>query len=149
MIEHFDTSNFATEKHYSTNNSNNWSCNAYLGIGAGAHSYNGKDTRRWNISDNQHYIAGIKAKKSVFEEEIIDNTTAYNEFIMTGLRTIWGCDLTTLKARFGNDKLAYCLATISSFIAHQQIIKKDNIITIAPQAIFISDQIMSDLMIVE
>lgn len=146
---HYETSNFAKEGLYSKHNSNYWSGNPYLGFGAGAHSYNGKDTRRWNISNNQQYIIGINNNNPVFEEEKIDNTTAYNEFIMTGLRTIWGCNLDVLKQRFGNERLDYCLQTANSYILKQHIIKKGNTITIAPKAIFISDQIMSDMMIVK
>lgn len=146
---HYETSNFAKNNLFSRHNSNYWSGNAYLGIGAGAHSYNGKDTRSWNISDNTQYIAGIKDSISIAEKEAIDNTTAYNEFIMTGLRTIWGCNLNTLKQHFGQNKLEYCLQTAHSYIEKKQIILIDNTITIAPNAIFISDQIMSDMMIID
>jgi len=146
---HYETSNFATNGLYSKHNSNYWSGNPYLGLGAGAHSYNGKDIRRWNASNNQQYIKGISEHKPVFEEEFIDDTTAYNEYIMTGLRTMWGCQLDQLQQRFGQEKLNYCLNSASPHIAKQQIILKDNTITIAAEAIFISDQIMSDLMIVD
>lgn len=146
---HYETSNFALAGHYSQHNSNYWTGNAYLGVGAGAHAYNGQDLRRWNVSDNAQYIKGINNNKPIFEEEIIDQRTAYNEFIMTGLRTIWGCALPQLQKRFGKVHLDYCLAAAAPYIAQQQIIIKNDLLTIAPEAIFISDQIISDLMLVK
>ena len=146
---HYETSNFGQANLHSKHNSNYWSGNAYLGIGAGAHSYNGIDKRRWNISDNQNYIQGINQNSPRFEEEVIDLDTAYNEFIMTGLRTIWGCNLTALETRFGKETLGYCLQAAATYISEKQILITNNKMTISANAIFISDQIMADLMIVK
>lgn len=142
---HYETSNFALEGHYSKHNTNYWRGDAYLGIGAGAHSYNGKN-RRWNVSDNKAYIDGIKTINPIFELEVLDQETAYNEFIMTGLRTIWGCNLQELKQRFGQEMLDYCLQAAEVFIKAKQIIVENDSMLITPEALFISDKIMSDLM---
>jgi len=142
---HYETSNFALPNYHSIHNSNYWKGQAYLGIGAGAHSYNGK-SRRWNISDNSQYIKGINTNHPFFEIEAIDHTTAYNEFIMTGLRTMWGCSLTVLEERFGTEMLHYCMQCALPFLSTQQLLIKDNVLTIARDSFFISDQIMSELM---
>ena len=145
---HYETSNFALPNLHSIHNSNYWSGNAYLGIGAGAHSYNGS-CRQWNVSNNDNYIKGIISEKPVCETETIDSITAYNEYIMTGLRTMWGCDIEQLKERFGAEMLQFCIRCATPYINSGQILITENKMTIAKDAIFISDQIMSDLMWVE
>lgn len=145
---HYETSNFALKGLHSIHNSNYWSGAPYLGIGAGAHSFNGK-SRRWNISDNTAYIKGIEEGQALFELENIDQYTAYNEFVMTGLRTMWGCDLTKLEKRFGKDLLQYCMQCALSFLSNHQLLIEDNILTINKDSLFISDQIMSELMWIE
>lgn len=146
---HYETSNFAQANLYSKHNSNYWSGNAYLGVGAGAHSYNGSNMRRWNISNNEEYIKGINTNAPLFEEELIDIDTAYNEFIMTGLRTIWGCNLMKLETLFGKEKVDFCLKMANPYIKEKQLIIDKNTLTISPEAVFISDKIMSDLMLVD
>lgn len=142
---HYETSNFALEGYHSQHNSNYWCGESYLGVGASAHSYNGK-SRRWNISDNTAYIQGIKLNSPRFELEVLDIPTAYNEYIMTGLRTIWGCNLDVLKQRFGSSMLDFCMKAAQPYINTKQLLLNKNILLIAPEALFVSDQIMSDLM---
>ncbi len=142
---HYEISNFGKESYFSQHNSNYWRNIPYLGVGAGAHSFDGK-SRRWNISNNQKYINGIVQNTPNYENESINKTTAYNEFIMTGLRTIWGCNLDILKQRFGETALQFCLDSASPYINKEQLIIQENTLSISPNAIFISDQIMSDLM---
>lgn len=145
---HYETSNFAHDGFFSKHNSNYWLGESYLGIGAAAHSYN-KKSRRWNVANNAEYIQGIKSNKPVFELEIIDNNTAYNEYIMTGLRTIWGCDLSLIKQRFGGKINDYFTQAASPYIKAKHLLINNNKLTIAPNALFISDKIMSDLMYIE
>lgn len=144
---HYEISNFAKKNYFSCHNSNYWKDIPYLGIGASAHSYNGK-IRQWNIANTPQYIKGIQNDSPQFEIETIDAPKAYNEFIMTGLRTMWGCNLALLEKKFDKQTLNLCLKAASTYVENNQLIIKNNILTIAPNAIFISDQIMSDLMMV-
>lgn len=144
----YETSNFAKQGLHSKHNSNYWTGAAYLGVGAGAHSYDGK-ARQWNISSNKAYMEGINTAMPNREVEDIDEQIAYNEFIMTGLRTMWGCDLNVLKTKFGDKMLDYCMNSAQTHLKANDLQLQDNILTITPQAIFISDAIMSDLMMVD
>jgi oxygen-independent coproporphyrinogen-3 oxidase len=92
--EHYEISNFAKPGSYAVHNTNYWMGNAYLGIGPSAHSFDGASKRRWNISNNALYTERIlKEKKLPFEEEQLTRIEHLNEYIMTSLRTMWGCDL--------------------------------------------------------
>ena len=109
--EHYEISNFARPGHRSRHNSGYWTGQPYLGIGPGAHSFDGAYRRRWNVSNNARYakvwstITGeaelLNAGPLVFEEEVLTDRDRYNEYVMTGLRRMEGIDLHELRQRFG------------------------------------------------
>ena len=101
--EHYEVSNFAKPNCYSRHNSAYWKGQPYIGLGAAAHSYDGKK-RQWNIADIDKYIQGVTARYLNIEEETLSSTDFYNEKIMLGLRTARGVDLSQLQE---NDRL-YC-----------------------------------------
>lgn len=92
--EHYEISNLALPGQYAIHNTNYWRGQPYLGIGPSAHSFNGHNRRRWNVSNNITYTKGIlQTGKPEFEEEVLTPHDHLNEYIMTSLRTQWGCDL--------------------------------------------------------
>lgn len=95
-IVQYEISNFAGEGLISKHNSNYWKGVHYLGIGPSAHSFNGA-TRSWNIANNPQYMRLIAEGKPWFETEILTPKDQFNELLLTGLRTIWGVDLSHLE----------------------------------------------------
>lgn len=89
-FEHYEISNFTKEGQYSRHNSNYWKGIPYLGLGPSAHSYNGR-SRQWNVSSLKEYIRNL-SDGMWYEEETLTPVQKYNEYIMTSLRTMWGCD---------------------------------------------------------
>jgi oxygen-independent coproporphyrinogen-3 oxidase len=144
---HYEISNFAKDACTSKHNSSYWLGEKYLGLGAAAHSYNG-DERAWNIASIGGYIQGIGNENPNIEIEHSDVYTRYNEYIMTGLRTMWGVDLEKLEHAFGKDLLDYCLRNVSKYIDMQLVVETDNILKLTKKGIFVSDDIMSELMYV-
>lgn len=98
--EHYEVSNFALPGNRSRHNGNYWKGAPYLGIGPGAHSFDGKQ-RRWNVSNNNIYIKSLKSDASYFETEDLSRFDQYNEHIMTQLRTAEGIDLDECKSIYG------------------------------------------------
>lgn len=90
--EHYEISNFAKPGWRSRHNSSYWQGKKYLGIGPSAHSFNGY-SRQWNVANNAVYIRTLQAGELPFELEVLTPTQRYNEYVMTGLRTSWGCNL--------------------------------------------------------
>ena len=88
---HYEISNFAKPGHFARHNSSYWKGEAYLGIGPGAHSYDGQN-RQWNIANNAKYVKAFQSTEPTdyFEQEILSIEDRYNEYVMTGLRTMWG-----------------------------------------------------------
>lgn len=147
-FEHYEISNFARNGLYSRHNTSYWKGIKYIGLGPSAHSYNGIN-RQWNVSSLNKYAASLN--KGELNAEIEEQTPEirYNDFILTGLRTIWGIDLTELEQRFGDEKLKYCLKNARKHLNRMMLIQKGSNLTLSSEGIFISDGIMSDLMWVD
>lgn len=90
-FEQYEISNFAKDGAYSRHNTHYWKKGAYIGVGPSAHSYNGQ-ARQWNISNNSLYIKQIQQNTLPAETEILTEIEHQNEYILTALRTKWGCD---------------------------------------------------------
>lgn len=101
--QHYEISNFALEGKESKHNSSYWKGKSYLGFGPSAHSYDGLDTRRWNVSNNIKYIKSVIENKMYFEVEKLSFENQFNEFIMTKLRLKEGVNLHEMEMKFGYD----------------------------------------------
>ena len=141
---HYELSNFGKENYFSKNNSSYWLGKKYIGIGPSAHSYDGKN-RGWNVSNNSLYIKSIQENKLPIEIEILTKTDRYNEYIMTGLRTIWGVSLERIEQEFGKTYLDYLNQQAAKFIEDHLLFVDDNILRTTKKGKFLSDGIASDL----
>jgi oxygen-independent coproporphyrinogen-3 oxidase len=141
---HYELSNFGKENYFSKNNSSYWLGKKYIGIGPSAHSYDGKN-RGWNVSNNALYIKSIHENKLPIEIETLTKTDRYNEYIMTGLRTIWGVSLERIEQEFGKTYLDYLNQQASKFIEDHLLFVDDNILRTTKKGKFLSDGIASDL----
>ena len=142
---HYEISNFARPGCFSQHNSSYWTGKRYLGIGPSAHSYNG-NSRQWNISSLPIYIKGINTHTPEIELEELDIHTRYNDFIITGLRTMWGIRLTDVLQLFGDEKLSYLNQQAKPYLQKGLLLQQDDTLTLSKEGIFISDGIMSDLL---
>ncbi|MBQ9143983.1 MAG: radical SAM family heme chaperone HemW [Paludibacteraceae bacterium] len=88
-FEHYEVSNFALNGRYSKHNSSYWNNTPYIGLGAGAHSYDG-NVRQWNISDLDTYIEQAMAHTLMPEKERLSDEQRHTERVMLGLRTSAG-----------------------------------------------------------
>lgn len=141
---HYELSNFGKENYFSKNNSSYWLGKKYIGIGPSAHSYDGKN-RGWNISNNSVYIKSIQENKLPIEIETLTKTDRYNEYIMTGLRTIWGVSLERIEQEFGKTYLDYLNQQAAKFIEDHLLFVDDNILRTTKKGKFLTDGIASDL----
>jgi len=149
--EHFmqyELSNFAISGFESKHNFAYWDGTLYLGIGPGAHSYNG-DARRMNVHSVEKYIQGMDDQKPFRETEILDAGTKYNDFIITRLRIVNGLDLTELFRLFGRKMHEYCLENAAKSLKNGFLDIRDNHLILQKKGYFIADNILSDLLWVE
>lgn len=144
-FEHYEISNFAKKGFHSRHNSAYWKYTEYLGIGPSAHSYNGFDTRSWNIANNQQYIKKLDSNLLAKETEILSPKDQFNEMIMIGLRTTWGVDLESLQNKFKEDILDRFQKEIQQKIADGILIEENKHLKIPEKHWFMADGIASDL----
>lgn len=143
--EHYEISNFCRPGKYSRHNTSYWKGIPYLGCGPSAHSFNGT-TREWNVSSIDLYIKGIEGDRRNFETENLDQTTRYNEFIITTIRTVWGTPIEKLKQEFGNELWEYCRKMSAPYLENGKLEIHEGALRLTREGIFISDSIMSDLL---
>ena len=144
---HYELSNFGKPDYFSKNNSSYWLGKKYLGIGPSAHSFDGK-SRSWNIANNMLYLKSISADKLPHEIEILTQQDRYNEYVMTGLRTIWGVSLERIEKEFGKDYLNYLLNQADKFLIDGLLSIAENVMTTTAKGKFLADGIASDLFLV-
>ena len=141
---HYELSNFGKENFFSKNNSAYWLGKKYIGIGPSAHSYDGI-SRSWNVSNNTLYLKSLEENKLPNEIEILSKSDRYNEYIMTGLRTIWGVSLDRIEQEFGNEYLDYLQKQARKFIGDDLLSIENNILKPTQKGKFLTDGIASDL----
>lgn len=141
---HYELSNFGLPGYFSQNNTAYWQGKKYLGIGPSAHSFDGI-SRSWNVANNVRYIQHIDQQNLPSEKEYLSLADRYNEYIMTGLRTIWGVSLDKIQADFGAKFENYLRLNAQKYLDNQQLVIEDNHLKTTLQAKFFTDGIASDL----
>lgn len=156
----YEISNFARDGKYSAHNSSYWNSTPYIGLGPGAHSFNGA-SRIWNLERLQkycsYYLEGLSNNENlsgckkispleagVAEEEILTATDIFNESVMLGLRQVKGIDLETLNKGF----LVEIMPDIKKEVALGNLIKEGSLVRIPSHKLFISDSIIRELFLV-
>jgi oxygen-independent coproporphyrinogen-3 oxidase len=143
---HYEISNWAREGFFSRHNTSYWKRKPYLGLGPSAHSYD-IVTRQWNVANLTKYLQALEAGTPFYEKEVLTDTMRYNEFLLTSLRTMWGIDLNEIRNDFGPDLHGALQKGCESYIRSGHMVKNGDTLTLTDRGYFISDAIVSDLML--
>ena len=143
---HYEISNFALPGKEARHNTAYWQGKAYLGVGPSAHSFN-KHTRQWNIANNQTYMKSIEQGVIPSEIEHLNIDTRYNEYVMTGLRTKWGCSFEHI-AKFGEKYLLFFRKEAVLLIKEGMLVEKKDGLVLTQKGKHYADKVASDLMMV-
>ncbi len=142
--EHYEISNFCQPGAVSKHNTSYWQKKPYLGIGPSAHSFN-KNTRSWNVSNLNDYINSVKMGAVTCETELLSPIDQLNEYIMTSLRTSWGCNLQLVQQLYGNTAALNIKRDAATFIAEGKIFEKSGFLIVAPEYRLFTDGLASSL----
>lgn len=145
--EHYEISNFARPGYRSRHNSSYWHQVPYIGLGAAAHSFD-LNSRQWNVADLKLYIEEINNGIIPMEREELDNDTTFNDIITTALRTSDGIDLNAMETRLGKRYRNTLISAAGKHIEQGLLEIRHDRLRLTSEGIFISDMVMSDLMIV-
>lgn len=159
-FEHYEISNFAKEDCRSQHNSIYWTDVKYLGLGASAHSYDGK-SRQWNVSNLTKYIQLVEVAGSqghrvaesgevaelYYEREILTTDDRYNEYVMTSLRTSWGCDIEKIASDYGDSYAEHFLKNIKKHLNPEIILRKGNNFILTDEGMLFADGIAAEVFV--
>lgn len=156
---HYEISNFCKPSFHSRHNSGYWNGTHYLGVGAGAHSYNG-EAREWNVGNLRQYLSGIlEGGEGYVEREELDESTRINEMVMTSLRTSAGINLNQMENCFGKAIKRMILDKAAPYLKGGQLLMKpyvaidsdtvtnDEALALSNDTVFVSNSIISDLFV--
>lgn len=151
----YEISNFALPGFESRHNSLYWAGHPYIGLGAGAHEYDGHKTRRHNLEDIKNYMAfwnegdsetiGKLSNQDIVETETLGDDELREEFIMTRLRTARGIDLEEFERRFGPEERCKLMKRAKRYAETGDVRLSTDNLALTEKGFFISDDIMSSL----
>ena len=144
----YEFSNFGQPGYFSINNSNYWKRKPYLGIGPGAHSYDGKQHRNWNVSNNTLYEKGITSGHLANNSEILTQKDVFNETIMSGLGTQWRVNRVAIQELFGSVYARHLETQVQQHLTQNNLFWDGDTLLVSRQARFLTDGIAADLFLV-
>ena len=156
-FEHYEISNFAKEGCRSQHNSIYWQDVKYLGLGPSAHSYDG-DSRQWNVSNLTKYIQFVNADIDTdtdadtdmgryYEREILSKEDKFNEYVMTSLRTSWGCNVDKIERDYGKSYAHNFLKNIKKYLDSGIMLMKDNNFILTDEGMLFADGVAAELFV--
>ncbi len=146
--EHYELSNFCLKGMESRHNMSYWTGKSYIGLGAGAHSYDGVH-RRWNITSLEKYIEGVHDGSVYWESETLSATDHFNEYIMTRLRTKNGIDIDYLHSSESKDIMTKEFERLLDLhLSTGNLVEENGRLRLSRKGLYISDSVMSDLFLI-
>lgn len=143
---HYEISNFALPQRESRHNSSYWRDVPYMGLGASAHSFDGRQ-RSWNVADIEAYIAAIGRGERPCTVEVFDPDTHYEDVVLTSLRTAEGIDLGKIRRDFGSQRLDFLLAAADQDLRQGYLVREDDHLRLTRRGIYLSDGITARLFV--
>lgn len=143
-FEHYEISNFAKEGCRSMHNSIYWNDGKYLGLGPSAHSYDGI-SRQWNVANLTEYLKLAGNSDDCFEKEILALDDKYNEYVMTSLRTSWGCNIEKIGLHYGIKYADFFLKNVNKYIESGEMLVDKNNYFLSENGKLFADGIASEL----
>lgn len=148
-FEHYEISNFAKPGHHSRHNRSYWNGVKYLGLGPSAHSFDGT-SRQWNVANVTEYCKLINEfpnslKMNWFEKEVLTSDDRYNEYVMTSLRTRWGCDTDVIKMNLGEKYKLHFERNIAPYLKDGRLARKGSTYALTDNGMLFADGIAAEL----
>jgi len=144
--DHYEISNWAKTGLRSRHNLKYWQRESYFGIGAGAHSFDGK--MRWaNAHDPAEYSAALSAGKLLVEQkEILSEEQALDEELFLGLRLLEGIDVTSLEARYNTTLWNPMRRRIDQLVDRELVERRGNRLRLSQNRLTVSNEVFVELM---
>ena len=140
--EHYEISNWGLPGFRSRHNLKYWRREPYIGLGAGAHSFDG--AKRWsNVHDSAKYVACVESGVTPREQiEPVTAQQALEEELFLGLRQLEGIDLARVEKRYG-----VSLQARIAGLLEQGLLEIDGaLLRLAPAHLTVSNEVFAELL---
>lgn len=144
--EHYEISNFAKPRQYARHNTAYWQRRPYLGVGPSAHSYNGL-SRQYNLANNALYMAAIRKGNIPATIEELTVADQVNDYLLTGLRTQWGCSLSELNTLAGENFSQKQASDLASMYAAGWLVQNGDRLLLTEAGRLFADRVAASLFI--
>ena len=138
-FEHYEVSNYALEGFRAKHNSSYWQGVEYLGVGVGAHSFNG-EVRHYSEQSIEEYV-----ERREYVVEQLTPRDHYNEYVMTALRRKEGIDCRKVAEDFGKKALQRVKEGVAPWVESRDVIEDETSIKIPAERFMISDAVIESL----
>ncbi|WP_057939145.1 radical SAM family heme chaperone HemW [Algoriphagus resistens] len=142
----YEVSNFGKPGQFALHNTNYWKGIPYLGVGPSAHSFDGKN-RGVNPSNNPRYLKCLESGAIPFTVDNLSEEERLNEYILTGLRTLWGIDFRVIQKEFGENLLFSKKAILAQMDSEGWLIWKDKNLSLSKSGKLLADSIAAALFV--
>ena len=141
----YEISNFAQPEHEARHNIKYWDGSAYLGLGASAHSYDGK-RRFWNVANLRKYLEALNANRLPEENyEKLSREQKMYETVFLGLRQNRGVHLKSFRKKF---RVAFDQVFNGKMTELERagfVVRDDSYVKLSREGIFMCDEICARL----
>ena len=140
----YEISNFALPGYESRHNRKYWQLGPYLGIGAGAHSFDG--VRRWaNRVDARSYVAQLDSGRSAIDGfRVLSPGEQIEEFFFLGLRQMEGVDLAWARQRWGSERIRPWEDKILSLATEGRLVREGDRVRLSRDSYVVSNEIFQE-----
>lgn len=142
----YEISNFGKPGQFALHNTNYWKGIPYLGVGPSAHSFDGAH-RGANPRNNSTYLKLLNQNIIPFEPEVLSKEDILNEYLLTGLRTIWGIDFDKIQKVHQRDLVSEKKAILEKMNEEGWLIWNGNTLSLSRKGKLLADSIASALFI--
>lgn len=142
----YEVSNFGKPDQFALHNTNYWKGVPYLGVGPSAHSFDGKN-RGANPSNNSNYLTSLQNQTIPFTVDALSEEERLNEYILTGLRTLWGIDFEVIRRDFGQDLFSSKKAVLAQMDSEGWLVWKDKNLSLSKSGKLLADSIAAALFV--
>ncbi len=142
----YEVSNFGKPDKFALHNTNYWKGVPYLGVGPSAHSFDGKN-RGANPSNNSHYLKYMESQTIPFVVDNLSDDERLNEYILTGLRTLWGIDFEVIQKDFGYELFATKKTILAQMDSEGWLVWQDKNLSLSKSGKLLADSIAAALFV--
>jgi oxygen-independent coproporphyrinogen-3 oxidase len=143
---HYELSSWALPGRASRHNAAYWDRQPYTGLGAGAHSFDGR-TRSWNVRDLDNYLAAAEAgERPMAGSERVDEPTAAFEAMALGLRRVDGMSRAAFAGQFGADPLVRFGPALQESVERELLVVSGDRLRLTPRGRLLASEVLIGLL---